>query len=262
MPTLYELLTNPVSLTVFAIYIAIALWECFAPARRLPAVRGWTLRGLAAFAGYFMLSSYLPFLWTEQFIAWQLVDLSSLPTWAGALVGLVVNEAFVYAWHRSMHRTDLLFRGLHQWHHSAERHDVIGAFWFSPLDMVGWTLLSSIALTLVVGLSAEAAVWVLYAGTTLNIFQHANVRTPRWLGYVVQRPESHSVHHERGVHAFNYCSLPLIDMLFGTFRNPPSFAREQGFWPGASSRIGDMLAWRDISQPPEARDDALLAADA
>ena len=38
----------------------------------------------------------------------------------------------------------------------------------------------------------------------------ANVRTPQWLGYLVQRPESHSVHHQRGVHAYNYSDLPLF----------------------------------------------------
>ena len=70
--------------------------------------------------------------------------------------------------------------------------------------MVGWTALSSVCLTLVVGLSAESATIVLYVTTFLAIFQHANVRTPRWLGFVVQRPESHSYHHERGVHARNY----------------------------------------------------------
>jgi sterol desaturase/sphingolipid hydroxylase (fatty acid hydroxylase superfamily) len=52
------------------------------------------------------------------------------------------------------------------------------------------------------------------------MFQHANLRTPRWLGYIIQRPESHGIHHERGLHAFNYADLPLWDMVFGTFRNP------------------------------------------
>ena len=43
------------------------------------------------------------------------------------------------------------------------------------------------------------------------VFQHANVRTPRWLGYVIQRPESHCVHHERGLHAYNYADLPVFE---------------------------------------------------
>ena len=125
--------------------------------------------------------------------------------------------------------------------------DAAGAFWFSPLDMLGWTALSSLCLVLVVGLSPQAATLVLYATTFLSVFQHTNIRTPRWIGYFVQRPESHSVHHQRGVHAYNYSDLPLFDILFGTFRNPRDFAAEQGFWQGASSRVPQMLVFRDVA---------------
>src|SRR3546814_4070180 len=86
-----------------------------------------------------------------------------------------------------------------------------------------------------------------YATTFMSVFQHSNIRTPRWLGYLVQRPESHSVHHPRGVHAYNYSDLPLFDIVFGTFRNPRDFAPEQGFWPGASARGPQMLGFRDIA---------------
>ena len=134
----------------------------------------------------------------------------------------------MYGWHRSMHNSTVLWRGFHQMHHSAERLDTYGAFWFSPLDMVGWTALSSLCLTVIVGLSPQATTMVLYITTFLSIFQHANIRTPRWLGYIVQRPESHSVHHQRGLHAFNYSDLPLFDLLFGTFRNPPTHRGRAG----------------------------------
>jgi sterol desaturase/sphingolipid hydroxylase (fatty acid hydroxylase superfamily) len=82
----------------------------------------------------------------------------------------------------------------------------------------------------------------------MGVFQHANIRTPQWLGYVIQRPESHSVHHQRGVHAWNYADLPLFDLLLGTFRNPPTHAREQGFWDGASRQVPAMLVFRDIAR--------------
>ena len=74
----------------------------------------------------------------------------------GALVGLLVYEFGVYVWHRTMHNSTVLWRLFHQMHHSAERVDTFGAFWFSPLDIAGWTLLASLALTLVVGITAEA----------------------------------------------------------------------------------------------------------
>jgi sterol desaturase/sphingolipid hydroxylase (fatty acid hydroxylase superfamily) len=249
MPTPLELILDPVSLVVFALYGGLILWEALAPARLLPWVAGWRTKGLLAFLAFFFLSSYLPLLWGETLGHFQLFDLTGLGQWGGAAVGLLVYEAGVYFWHRGMHSSAILWRGFHQMHHSAERLDTFGAFWFSPLDMLGWTVLSSLALTLVIGITPEAAVLVLYATTFFSVFQHANLRTPRWLGYLVQRPESHSAHHERGVHARNYSDLPVFDLLFGTFHNPRDFAPATGFYDGASGRVGEMLVFRDVSVP-------------
>lgn len=249
MPTPMELLLDPVSLTVFAIYGALMAWEALAPARPLPKVRAWAVKGLTSFAVFFFLSSYLPLLWNDTLAHFQLINLTALGTWGGALTGLLVYEAGVYGYHRAIHSTTLLWRGVHQMHHSAERLDTYGAFWFSPIDMVGWTALASLCLTLIVGITPEAATLVLYTTMFLGIFQHANLRTPQWLGYIVQRPESHSAHHQRGVHARNYSDLPLFDVLFGTFHNPRDFVSATGLYDGASARVGDMLIFRDVSQP-------------
>ena len=249
MPSPIDLLLDPVSLAVIAIYAALILWEALAPARPLPAVRGWKLMGISAFVVYFFISSYLPLLWGEWLGQFQLFDLTRLGTWGGAVVGVLVYEFGVYVWHRTMHNTSVLWRIFHQMHHSAERVDTYGAFWFSPFDMVGWTAVSSLALTLVVGISPEATTVVLLATALLAIFQHTNVRTPQWLGYFVQRPESHSHHHERGVHARNYSDLPVFDLLFGTFHNPRDFAPQAGFYDGASARIFAMLLARDVTSP-------------
>ncbi|KAB2308326.1 sterol desaturase family protein [Betaproteobacteria bacterium SCN2] len=257
MPTPIELLLDPISLAVFALYGGLMLWEALAPGRPLPKVAGWKWRGLAAFGMFFFLSSYLPLVWTEWLVQYQLVNLSPLGTWGGALIGLLVIEAGIYAWHRTMHASPMLWRTFHQMHHSSERLDSYSAFWFSPLDMVGWTVLSSLCLSLMVGITAEAATVVLLSTTFMSIFQHSNIRTPRWLGYIVQRPESHSRHHQRGVHAGNYADLPLYDMLFGTFHNPRDFVPATGFYEGASARVADMLRFRDVSSPrPQGTGDA------
>ena len=93
------------------------------------------------------------------------------------------------------------------------------------------------------------------------MFQHANIKTPYWLGYLIQRPESHAVHHGRGIHRYNYSDLPLWDILFGTFRNPRTVEGLQvGFYRGASARIPEMLVGRDVTQPKLARDDVDVTA--
>jgi sterol desaturase/sphingolipid hydroxylase (fatty acid hydroxylase superfamily) len=259
MPTPLDLLRDPFAWTVFAAFFVLAVLEWRRPARAWPRVPWWPLKGTAAFALYFLLSSYLPLWWGETLVAWRLVDLTGLGVAEGTLVGLLVYELGVWAWHRAMHRWRPLWLAFHQMHHSAERLDVWGAFWFSPLDMFGWTLLGSLALTVVVGLAPQAVTAVLLIATLLAMVQHANLRTPRWLGWLVQRPESHSLHHARGVHAYNYADLPLIDMLFGTFRNPTHYVTSVGFHDGASGRLWPMLTFADVSEPAPARRDGRAA---
>jgi sterol desaturase/sphingolipid hydroxylase (fatty acid hydroxylase superfamily) len=250
VPTPLELLQDSVVLAIFVLYAALLAWETLAPAQAGPRVAGWRLRGVSALIVYVFVSSYLP-LWIVTHVgAFTWLDASWLGTLGGALVALLAYELLLYGWHRAMHRSDLLFRIFHQVHHSAERLDVSGAFWFSPLDMTGFTLVSVASLT-IVGITAEAAAAFALITTLLSIFQHANVRTPRWLGYFVQRPESHSHHHARGVHRDNYADLPLFDLLFGTFCNPVGFAAEHGYYDGASGRLLEMLALRDVSAPSE-----------
>ena len=100
----------------------------------------------------------------------------------------------------------------------------------------------------VLGLDPVAAAVTGYIGVFYGLFQHMNVRTPRWLGVLIQRPESHSVHHRRGFHAYNYSDLPIWDMLWGTFRNPQEFHGEVGFEREPSLRMGSMLAGRDANE--------------
>ncbi len=247
MPTPIELIIDPISLIIFALYGGLMLWEALAPGTTLPRVPFWRLRGLVAFTVFFFLSSYLPLWWDAYLAPYQLLDLTGLGDVAGAVAAVAAYELLVYVWHRAMHRSPRLWRAFHQMHHSAERLDSYGAFYFSPMDMVGWSLLGSLALVLGVGVTPQAATITILVTTFLGMFQHANVRTPRWLGYFVQRPESHRVHHARGVHRHNYSDLPIFDMLFGTFRNPEGHTFQTGFAQGDSGRVLEMLCMKDIA---------------
>lgn len=247
MPNPIDILLDPLSLTAFAVYAALITWEFLFPARTLPKVKYWHAMGLTAFVVYFLLSSYLPLI-TDQFLApRQLWNLTELPTVIQFGIGLFVFEGVLYAWHRTLHSVSPLWQSFHQMHHSAERLDTFGAFWFSPLDTLGFTLVGSVALVLLVGINPSATTAVLITTFFLAIFQHGNFKTPRWLGYFVQRPESHSYHHAKGVHKNNYADLPIFDLLFGTFVNPPKHL-ENGFYHGASYRVVDMLLCRDINK--------------
>jgi sterol desaturase/sphingolipid hydroxylase (fatty acid hydroxylase superfamily) len=239
-------------MSLLAAYGLLLVLDVVAPARAFPKVRHWRAKGLAFFVLFNALGIGLPLVWDAFLAEHRLIDATGLGTLIGAIAGVLVVQFFSYWWHRTMHRTPFLWRWFHQVHHSAERMDVFGAFYFSPLDMVGFLFVGSFAMVWAVGLSPEAAVLANGITTFCAFFQHANIRTPRWLGYFIQRPENHSIHHERGVHAYNYGDIPLWDMVFGTFKNPEVWNGQPGFYDGASSRLGEMLIGRDIAKEAEA----------
>ena len=252
MPTPLDILLDPVSLIVIGMYVMLYAWETLFPRKKnLPKIRYATLRGLIAFAVFFYLSSYLP-LFTDEFLAsYQIIDLSGLNIALQVLIGLLFYQFVLYFWHRSMHRTDALWKVFHQMHHSSEKMDIPSTFYFSPMDMIGFTLLGSLVFALTMGLSPQAITIVILSLNFLSIFQHANIKTPTWLGYLIQRPEQHAVHHQRGVHAYNYSDFPIYDYLFGTFRNPDDFQDQNGFYDGASTRVMDMVLFKDVSNKPK-----------
>ena len=231
------------SLPVFVV------WDVLRPHRPLVAPRHWRPLALVVSAASFLLSLKVGELWGVVFAGPSLVDGAVLGTWGGAAAGILVYELVHYWYHRAAHRFDWLWRAAHQMHHSAESLEALGAYYAHPLDTVLFTTWSSLVFFPVLGLGPEAGALAAAFLAFNAVFQHANIRTPQWLGYLIQRPESHGVHHERGLHRYNYSDLPLWDAVFGTFRNPVRWEGEAGFHDGASSRVAEMLIGRDVSSP-------------
>ena len=216
-------------------------------ARRFETPRFWRLRAFGVTLVAVALSIALPMAYAKLLPSATLFNLSSLGTWGGAVVGVLVYELAHYWYHRIVHRNDALWRALHQMHHASESLDAWSAFYIAPQDSAMFTFLGTIVFGPILGVSPEAGAVANLFLTFNAVFQHANIRTPRWLGYIIERPESHGLHHERGVHRYNYSDLPLWDIVFGTFKNPETFEAQVGFYNGASSRIGEMLIGRDVS---------------
>ena len=230
-----------------AMFAGFALLELIAHGRTFPPVTRWRLKGAGFTLLYLALATYAPLFWDGWLGQYRLLAGDQLPLWLQIVAGFFALEFGIYAWHRTMHNTPLLWRWFHQMHHSAERVDIWGALYFHPFDTLGFTFVGSLMLVLGLGIGAEAAIVINLAATFMGLFQHANIKTPRWIGYLIQRPESHSAHHERGVHARNYGDLPVFDMNFGTFHNPKEFTGQVGFFDGGSRQLGPMLVGRVIS---------------
>jgi sterol desaturase/sphingolipid hydroxylase (fatty acid hydroxylase superfamily) len=220
--------------------------EARSPARSYAPVPGWQRLGVAFFVLTATVGSLVPWLLEGSgFTALRVLDLSALGLW-GVPVGLLVLTLVHYAWHRAEHRFDLLWRMGHQLHHAAPRVDVPGAYVVHPFEVMVKTSMGVALTTVVLGLAPAAAALTTALLAVLSIFQHWNIHTPRWLGWLVPRPEMHALHHERDVHARNYGDLPVWDMLFGTYANPARFDGQVGFAPHLATRWGDMLRMRDV----------------
>lgn len=219
--------------------------------RTYKTTKQWRLRGSLVTVGIFYFTTSAAIFWGTLLEGISLFDGSGLGIIGGAVVGIIVYELAHYWYHRAAHKMNWLWLAGHQMHHSAESLDAFGAYYLHPLDAFMFTTLNSLVFFPILGLLPEAgAVSALFL--TFNaMLQHANIKTPHWLGYIIQRPESHAIHHGRGIHKFNYSDLALWDILFGTFRNPSpeDDPKTTGFYLGGSSRILDMLLCQDVSKP-------------
>jgi len=242
-----------VDVTVIALFAMLGLlvvMEQLRPVRAYERVSGWTLKCLVFMPMVVGIGAATPYLMATLLPAVRLLPGERLGILGGTVVGIVVSELIVYWTHRLHHRVSFLWRWIHQLHHSAERVDALGAAYFHPLEILEGTVVGVLLFNVVLGLSPEAAFLAASWQAFNAVFQHGNIRTPTWLGYVVQRPEAHAVHHERGLHHFNYANLPLWDIVFGTFRNPAAWQGTAGFYSGASRQTVAMLLGRDISGGP------------
>ena len=92
MPTPLEILLDPVSLYILGLYLLLILWEAFFPARELPSIRYWRVKGLASFFFFFYLSTYLPLWYAAWLPTSQLVDLTQVNVAAAAVIGILLYE--------------------------------------------------------------------------------------------------------------------------------------------------------------------------
>lgn len=217
-------------LAVPALYGLMILAEKLWPARSYPKQPKWHLLGVGFLISMLTVGVVAPLLLPVDWLArHRLVDGTRLGVVGGAVVGWLAVTFVSYWYHRGVHASTLLWRFTHQIHHAPRRLDIPSATMFHPLDIGMFNTIAIVVLVFGLGVEPLAAAIVGLFGAFTALAEHWNVRTPRWLGYVFVRPESHALHHERNVHARNYGDCPLWDIVFGTFENPERFDGDAGF---------------------------------
>jgi sterol desaturase/sphingolipid hydroxylase (fatty acid hydroxylase superfamily) len=229
------------------LFLAFMGFELVVPSgRSMPEVKWWRLIGIAALVVTLAVNALLPPLLLPYLPDIALVHLDRIGLWA-ALPTVVLTTFFTYWSHRVQHRFDLLWRLGHQLHHSVARVDIASAMVFHPIDVLVQIAMTILAAALL-GIDGDAAALAGVLGFSISLYQHWNVRTPRWTGWLIQRPEQHIYHHERDVHARNFGDMPVWDRLFGTYAEPSGAHVELGFADGRARRVLAMIACVDVNQ--------------
>jgi sterol desaturase/sphingolipid hydroxylase (fatty acid hydroxylase superfamily) len=232
--------------------ILVAFGACFVlerlvPGWQLPKVRSWPLRVLvinATQVGVVMLAGAT---WERWLSAWSVFHLSRYLNFiAGGFIAYFIATFIFYWWHRWRHEVNWLWRGFHQIHHSPQRIEVITSFYKHPGEMVVNSIVGSLLVYTLLGLSPAAGGIYTLCTALGEFFYHTSVRTPRWVGLVFQRPEMHRIHHQYNRHRNNYGDITWWDMLFGTYENPKEWAQTCGFDDAKEQQLLKMLAYRDV----------------
>ncbi len=233
---------------LIAIAAAMVVVERLWPAMQLPRVRAWWPRVMLinlVQIGMVILAGHTWDRWLAQASLVQLQRfMGDVPQ---ALVAYFVSTFIYYWWHRVRHESRWFWRVCHQLHHSPRRIELLTSFYKHPVELLFNSLLSAAIVYLLLGGSVRAGAYYTFLTAVAEYFYHWNISTPRWVGYLIQRPESHRIHHQYRHHTNNFADLPVWDALFGTFKNPARFEATCGFDDWREDRFEDLLAFRDVN---------------
>jgi len=236
-----------VVLLIIAIGVTFMVLERIIPDQELSEVPGWWMRVI--FLNVLQLG--VVFLggitWEHWFVGHSVLSLNESSIYMQVLVAYLLITFVFYFWHRARHEINILWLTCHQLHHSPSRIETITSFYKHPVELIANGIIIVFLNYAILGISAEAGAWTTFVTAMAEFFYHMNIRTPHWVGYFLQRPEMHRIHHERDRHYYNFADLPVWDMIFGTYQNPPHFAGPCGFKPEREESFWRMLSFRNVN---------------
>lgn len=158
----------------------------------------------------------------DVLIAAVVISLSGTAQWPLALQiisGVLVAEFGSWLLHRISHGPGWLW-SIHVLHHLPGSVNASNSFAAHPLNAL-YNKLARNAPLVLLGLSAEALLFISLFGLLQNLIVHANIRGELgFLNYLIGTAELHRLHHSnRPEDAGNYgTSVPFWDLLSGSFR--------------------------------------------
>ncbi len=223
-----------IRLSVFlSVFTVMSLWEFFRPRRLLPYPRRerWiTNLGLIFLNAVLVRITVGGAAYAAAVFAAErgmgVLHWSTLPTWAAAVVTVLVLDFAVYLQHVIMHAVPVLWR-LHRVHHADLGFDATTGLRFHPIEIF-LSLSLKVALVVLLGAPPWAAVAFEIILNTSSVFNHGNVAIAEpidhWLRWAIVTPDMHRIHHStREIETnsnFGF-SVSWWDRLCGTYRAQP-----------------------------------------
>lgn len=215
------------------VFGTMALWEVFAPRRRLVAekTRRWGVNWAIVVLDTVIVRLLFPAAAAGAALdaaaqGWGLFNYLDWPGWVEVVLAIIAFDCLIYWQHVLSHRIPILWR-LHRVHHSDRDIDVSTAIRFHPAE-IALSMLLKIGAIYVLGPSALAIILFEVILNGCALFNHSNIRLPlavdRVLRLVLVTPDMHRVHHSvihRETDANFGFNLPWWDRLFGTYVPQP-----------------------------------------
>lgn len=230
-------------------FVLILIVEKLWPRNKLIKKEGWMLRAITfniIQLGIVLIGSYT---WETYFHGSSLFKLPWTPFYNGLFAYVCATWVF-YHWHFLRHENNALWLIIHQFHHSPQRLEAITAFYKHPLEVFSNSIIMGVLTSPILGLDPMTNAWLTIFLAIAEFFYHANIKTPYWLGFIIQRPESHLFHHmEDKQFTYNYGDLPIWDILNGTFWNPTDEdlnGIKTGFSNNREILVWDMLTFKNV----------------
>ncbi|MGB2740800.1 MAG: sterol desaturase family protein [Cognaticolwellia sp.] len=153
-----------------------------------------------------------------------LFNIINLPTWFSITFSVLLLDLMIYWQHRIFHLVPILWR-FHKVHHADSHIDASTGLRFHPVEIALSILLKALAV-LILGVPATAVIIFEVALNGFALFNHANIRLPRWLELplrtILITQVLHRIHHSQvvGETNSNYgFSVSWWDRMFGSYKS-------------------------------------------
>lgn len=224
---------DPANLQIIvAAVILTVLWTLegvipFLPGRREKIKHSARNIAIGGFNAVILAALYAPLLF--RLTAWTsnnnfgLLYLFGLPLWASAFSTILLQDAWMYAWHRANHRFSLLWR-FHKVHHSDPQMDASTAVRFHTGEILISAVLR-LGVVAILGLSLWQILLYDLLIIPVILFHHSNIQFPekfdKSFRTVFASPAMHRIHHSpvRRETDSNYSTIfSFWDRLARSFR--------------------------------------------